>query len=92
VIREFAEVIAALGISHLGIEGGELLNLGTMFFAGGLTELMVDWTLDDEPCDLADLVLAVVALMAAAFDVLRDELTRPDPDRRARIAAALAAG
>lgn len=92
VIREFAQVIAAIGTSHLGTDGGELLDLGTMFFAGGLTELMVDWALDDEPSDLEDLTFVVVALLATAFDVMRDELTTPDTDRRARIAAALADG
>ena len=88
VIRGFAQVIAALGATHLGVPGGALMDVGTMFFAGGLNELMVDWTLSDDPASLDDLVLVVVVLLTKAFDALRDELTEPDLARRARIASA----
>lgn len=64
------------------------MDIGTMFFAGGLTQLMEEWLLSDEPAALEDLTFVVVVLLTNAFDVLRAELSSPDLERRARIAAA----
>ncbi|GAA4409972.1 TetR/AcrR family transcriptional regulator [Actinokineospora soli] len=87
VTRDFAGVIAALATHHLGVEGGPLLQVGTMFFAGGLAELIEDWLVDDHPADLDTLIYVVVILLTTAFDVLRAELNAPDVARKARITA-----
>ncbi|WP_242613492.1 TetR/AcrR family transcriptional regulator [Herbihabitans rhizosphaerae] len=74
VMREFAQLITAIGLAHVGVPTNNRLEVGSMFFVGGLTELMVDWTLGDKKSSPDELSDVAAAILMAGFDLFRSEI------------------
>ncbi|WP_020667670.1 TetR/AcrR family transcriptional regulator [Amycolatopsis nigrescens] len=74
VMREFAQVIVGIAGGQLGTQPGERLSLAAMIFAGGLTEVLVDWALGDQAVAIEQITAVAVTLLDRTFEVFRDEL------------------
>ncbi|MGF0318820.1 TetR/AcrR family transcriptional regulator [Nocardia fluminea] len=71
VMHEFAQLIVGFAEVYFHIPATERLAIAAMLFAGGLTELMVDWTLAEAPMPLDELIDVAVTILIhglGAFD------------------------
>lgn len=71
VMHEFAQLIAGFAGAYFHIPATERLAIAAMLFAGGMTELMVDWTLaDTPPLPLDDLIDVAVSILIHGLGTL----------------------
>ncbi|MFD3744309.1 TetR/AcrR family transcriptional regulator [Nocardia sp. NPDC058633] len=70
VMREFAQLIVGFAGAYFHIPATGRLDVSAMLFAGGMTELMVDWTLADAPQPLDELIDVAAAILINGFGTL----------------------
>jgi AcrR family transcriptional regulator len=63
VMHEFAQLIVGFAEVYFHIPAADRLAIAAMLFAGGMTELMVDWTLAEAPLPLDDLIDVAVSIL-----------------------------
>ncbi|MEU5881552.1 TetR/AcrR family transcriptional regulator [Spirillospora sp. NPDC047279] len=66
-IHDFAEFNADLAAGHLGITAPPRLRMGALALAGGIIEVMVDWTLGYQEASIEEIIDLLTTLFLAAY-------------------------